>query len=221
MSLKIYNEYFGNELLQELISWNNKEDGTQEYTKAADNAGVIRNFRSKNFSDGVFPGVPLTTVHSIIKEFYKGNYIIDELAAVKGSILLPIHADSGALANGDTAINVALEQEAATYTVYFDNYWTGTRAKFVKGTDAPNGKFNQAIKDYSAVVNYTDEPFDIKLYEKYLKHINYASLHGLTVHSIIKNTPGTVMMWDRSMLHCTGYSTASKTALVVLLNADK
>ena len=219
--LRVYNNYLDKDTIDKLLTWLDTEDKYTDKSSTIDKEGLTKYFISKTFS-GKCEGAPLNILTTIIGEFYYIAYVIDELVAVNGNLNFPIHADSGIDANNSTvAINIALWQENDdTHTVFFNNYWHNHRAKFIRGESVVTGSYgwNHPINDYSDIENYNDKPFDKTIYNKYLKHISYESLHGLTTHSIIKNTPGSIMIWDRAMLHSSGYSNSAKKSIVILLN---
>ena len=49
---------------------------------------------------------------------------------------------------------------------------------------------------------YGDKPFDKKIHEKYLKHENIDNLKGLEVELIYKWEVGSMLIFDRTHLHC-------------------
>ena len=46
------------------------------------------------------------------------------------------------------------------------------------------------------------KPFDIKIYEKYLTHQPYEDLRDLEIDTIYKWKLGDLLVWDRSLIHC-------------------
>ena len=49
---------------------------------------------------------------------------------------------------------------------------------------------------------YGDKPFDKKLHEKYLKHENIDNLKGLEIEMIYEWEVGSMLIFDRTHLHC-------------------
>lgn len=217
--LRVLNNYIESDMLKALSDWFRQEDGTLFSTHSINYKGDTVDLHSK----AVYTSEELPCdLSSVITSLFGETWRLEELLAAYGSYKVQIHADSGIAANNPTyAMNIALEQELEdNYTIFFDNYWLGDRAKFVKSGSAFKKSFNiQAdITDYTNVVNYNDKPFDTRLYEQFLTHVPYENLHGLTVHSIVKNIPGTVITWPRTMLHCGSHSKSKKLFMAAFLN---
>ena len=58
------------------------------------------------------------------------------------------------------------------------------------------------IYDYSKITNINNSSFDQKIYEKYLSHVPYENLHGLTVDQIVEWQEGSAFTFDRTQIHC-------------------
>ena len=56
--------------------------------------------------------------------------------------------------------------------------------------------------DYSKIENINDHPFDEELHKKFMTHIPYENLHGLTVDKIVDWQEGSAFTFDRTQLHC-------------------
>jgi len=105
-------------------------------------------------------------------------------------------------------------------TVFFDNYWEGNASKFVKGKNIYDGggstyKRDDRVADYSKIKNYNDQPFDKVIYEKYLSHLPYENMHGLTVNNIVEWNPGDCIVWNRRQLHSSSNTHKHKIGLSV------
>lgn len=59
-------------------------------------------------------------------------------------------------------------------------------------------RYQQRTSDHIA----NDNPFDIDLYEKYLTHQPYEDLTSLEIEHVIEWSPGDVVSFDRTTLHC-------------------
>ena len=95
-----------------------------------------------------------------------------------------------------------LEVSKPTNFVVFDQYYLDGPVKCFKGwKDVPETYYNKSLTDYSDIVNITDEPFDKQIYNEYLTHVPYESLHGLTVESIVRWQPGDAITFDMGKLH--------------------
>ena len=154
---------------------------------------------------------PQQPVENILKQVLDKSYSVEEVIFNESTISFQIHADSGY--NNQKVykgIIIPLECDKGS-TVFFDNYWMGDGAKFVKSEDPfahvqdkkqQLSSKDQRITDYSEIVNYNNQPFDRSIYEQYLTHIPYENLHGLTVDTIATWTVGDVIVFDRRQLHC-------------------
>ena len=97
---------------------------------------------------------------------------------------------------------IPMEIKEPTNFIVFDQYYLDGPIKCLKGY--PEGivsHYNETLRDYSNIVNITDEPFDKRIYEEYLTHIPYEALHGLTVEAIVPWQPGDAITFDMGKLH--------------------
>jgi hypothetical protein len=95
-----------------------------------------------------------------------------------------------------------LEVSKPTNFVVFDQYYLDGPVKCFRGwKDVPETYYNKSLTDYSDIVNITDEPFNKQIYNEYLTHVPYESLHGLTVESIVRWQPGDAITFDMGKLH--------------------
>lgn len=97
---------------------------------------------------------------------------------------------------------IPLEISKPTNFVVFDQYYLDGPVKCFKGYEnVPDSYYNKSLTDYSDIVNITDKPFNKKIYNEYLTHVPYESLHGLTVESIVRWQPGDAITFDMGKLH--------------------
>jgi len=95
-----------------------------------------------------------------------------------------------------------LEVSKPTNFVVFDQYYLDGPVKCFRGwKDVPETYYNKSLTDYTDIVGYTDEPFNKQIYNEYLTHVPYESLHGLTVESIVRWQPGDAITFDMGKLH--------------------
>ena len=217
--IKILNDYLDIDTQKNLLDWFNADDGLLFSTEDVTIQGNKVNWDTKKLLNLEEPPCGLKW---LLDNVIGAEWILEEFFAASGNQKVQVHADSGYIdKNPSYAVYIALEQEVQdNYTIFFDNYWKGNAATFVRSAPAFTERYNinKRITDYSDVVNYTDKPFDLTIYNRYLQHIPYENLHGLTTHSIVKNVPGTVMIWPRSMLHCGANSSSKKLFITMFLN---
>lgn len=95
-----------------------------------------------------------------------------------------------------------LEISKPTNFVVFDQAYLDGPVKCFRGySKVPESYYNKVLTDYSDIINYTDKPFDLNTWNKYLSHVPYDSLHGLTVESIVRWQPGDAITFDMGKLH--------------------
>lgn len=95
-----------------------------------------------------------------------------------------------------------LEVSKPTNFVTFDQAYLDGPVKLFRGYDpVPESYYNKSLTDYSNIVNYTDKPFDKATHEKYLSHIPYQALHGLTVEKVVPWVPGNAIVFDMGRIH--------------------
>ena len=102
------------------------------------------------------------------------------------------------------------------YTIIFDQ--TSMEAVTFNGE---TGLENKGITTYKQVTRdeygLSDNPFDINVYETYLKHLNYDALSGLTVAHVHDWTLGSAMQWPRQNFHVSANFTNQDTRASVLI----
>lgn len=118
-----------------------------------------------------------------------------------------IHIDDGKeLPNSFKAFTIPLYVENGVDTdaklVFFDQYYYGGPAKFVKGR-VPNKKhYNDFVEDYSKVDGVLDVAFPDKVYNNLLTHLDKTWVNGLTVQKYFPWNIGSCIMFDSLQLHC-------------------
>ena len=97
-------------------------------------------------------------------------------------------------------IPISVDSEDSYYTLIFDQ----TSAKAIT-FNSELGLGNKGITTYTQVTReeygLADTPFDQEIYERYLTHLNYDGLRGLTVDYIHEWELGTAMIWPRENFH--------------------
>jgi hypothetical protein len=73
--------------------------------------------------------------------------------------------------------------------------------------------------DYKQIINFDpDQQFDTVLHKKYLKHIPIEDLHGLTIDKVVEWKPGSVIVFDRTQLHCASSGHDQKIGVSIFTN---
>lgn len=117
-------------------------------------------------------------------------------------------------------IPLKMEVDAHYSTVVFSE----TSKKAVT-LNKENGLGDRGIVTYSqvekkSIVNSNNE-FDKEIYNKYLTHLNYSSLAGLTTLKIQDWEVGTAMIWPRENLHCSADFKADSPRMSLLITTRK
>ena len=118
-----------------------------------------------------------------------------------------IHIDDGKeLPNSFKAFTIPLHVENGIDTdaklVFFDQYYYGGPAKFVKGRVPKRKHYNDFVEDYSKVDGVVDAPMPDKIYDSLLTHLDRSWLSGLTVQRYFPWNIGSCIMFDSLQLHC-------------------
>ncbi len=90
-------------------------------------------------------------------------------------------------------------------TVIFKNRFYGGSTTFTQDPEElkkKNLSYGQNKRSSEHLKLYGDKPFDKKMHEKYLKHESIDNLRGLEVETIYEWEVGSMLIFDRSHLHC-------------------
>ena len=83
------------------------------------------------------------------------------------------------------------------------------------------GAADQRTSNYTDVINYKpNQEFDSYIHQKYISHIPIQDLHGLTVDKIVEWKPGSVIVFDRTQLHCAASGHNRKIGVSIFTNRD-
>ena len=74
--------------------------------------------------------------------------------------------------------------------------------KILKNWKKKNLGYGQNKRSSEHLTLYGDKPFDKEIHAKYLKHENIDNLKGLEVELIYKWEVGSMLIFDRTHLHC-------------------
>ena len=90
-------------------------------------------------------------------------------------------------------------------TVIFKNRFYDKSTTFTQDPEELKKKnltYGQNKRSSEHLKLYGDKPFDKKIHEKYLKHENIENLKGLEVEIIYEWEVGSMLIFDRTHLHC-------------------
>lgn len=118
-------------------------------------------------------------------------------------------------------IVIPLTDDADHNTVIFDQQWHGDASHFMIGSIYkywPDPVYNLRKTSYHGVRNLTHFNFDVDEYKKYLKHLPYETVQGLSIKQIVPWHVGEVLIFDSSLLHCGSYFSGIKKGLTILVS---
>lgn len=97
------------------------------------------------------------------------------------------------------------------YTVIFKQRWYGQASMFWKGPMFKKAKtdYNHKIEDYSHLERYTGDNISINEYTRFLTHLPYNNLHGLSIESVHEWNVGDIIVFDCTQLHSSNDFTVS------------
>ena len=90
-------------------------------------------------------------------------------------------------------------------TVIFKNRFYGNSTNFTidqKELDTKNLNYGQNKRSNEHIGKYGDKPFDKEIHEKFLNHEKIENLIGLEVELIYEWELGSMLIFDRTNLHC-------------------
>jgi hypothetical protein len=81
------------------------------------------------------------------------------------------------------------------------------------------GTADQRTSDYNQIINFKpNQAFDQHLHQQYVSHIPIDDLHGLTVDQVVEWQPGSVIVFDRTQLHCAASGHEQKIGVSIFTN---
>lgn len=190
--------------------WENCRSGM-----AADFEQNGRKLRADNFLIGPFDShlryPELGALGERIAKIFPERCAIDVCTFFRMDAPSYIHADSGL--NPDAKIykivQILLDIEPAdafSGVVFFQQRHTGFKTRFVHGSPGKEefsvtGQY-QLYEPYRHLHGFNENrPFDRAFYEKYLTHLPYAQLNGLTLDCMIESKIGKLIAPDTAQLH--------------------
>ena len=144
-----------------------------------------------------------------------GNFKMDNLKDENGKDILgliqesyaPIglHVDGGFELNNQIYKQSLIPLTSVGSTVIFKNRYYEGSTSFTLDPDElkkKNLKYGQNKRSNIHLKLYGDKPFDKKIHQKYLQHEDINNLKGLEVELIYEWEVGSMLIFDRTHLHC-------------------
>ena len=144
-----------------------------------------------------------------------GNFKMDNLKDENGKDILgliqesyaPIglHVDGGFELNNQIYKQSLIPLTSVGSTVIFKNRYYEGSTNFTQDPDElkkKNLKYGQNKRSNIHLKLYGDKPFDKKIHQKYLQHEDINNLKGLEVELIYEWEVGSMLIFDRTHLHC-------------------
>tara|TARA_B100001248_G_C27373262_1_gene452815 strand:- start:456 stop:1163 length:708 start_codon:yes stop_codon:yes gene_type:complete len=144
-----------------------------------------------------------------------GNFKMDNLKDEDGKDILgliqesyaPIglHVDGGFELNNQIYKQSLIPLSSVGSTVIFKNRYYEESTSFTQDPEElkkTNLRYGQNKRSSIHLEMYGNKPFDRKIYEKYLLHENIDNLKGLEVELIYEWEVGSMLIFDRTHLHC-------------------
>ena len=144
-----------------------------------------------------------------------GNFKLDNLKDENGKDILgliqesyaPIglHVDGGFELNNQIYKQSLIPLTSVGSTVIFKNRYYEGSTSFTQDPDElkkKNLKYGQNKRSNIHLKLYGDKPFDKKIHQKYLQHEDINNLKGLEVELIYEWEVGSMLIFDRTHLHC-------------------
>ena len=144
-----------------------------------------------------------------------GDFKMDNLQDEKGNDIygliqesyapIGLHVDAGFEANNQIYKQSLIPLTPVGSTIIFKNRFYGGSTTFTQDPEElkkKNLSYGQNKRSSEHLNLYGDKPFDKEVYEKYLKHENIDNLKGLEVEFIYQWEIGSMLIFDRTHLHC-------------------
>ena len=144
-----------------------------------------------------------------------GNFKMDNLKDEKGKDIygliqesyapIGLHVDAGFELNNHIYKQSLIPLSPVGSTVIFKNRYYDGSTSFTqdpKELKKKNFSYGQNKRSDGHLKMYGEKPFDKKIHQEYLKHENIKNLKGLEVELIYKWEVGSMLIFDRSHLHC-------------------
>lgn len=95
------------------------------------------------------------------------------------------------------------QEDHPCYTVMFKQRWYGEATMFWKGPIFLSAKpdYNHKVVDYTELEGYTNKDISVDLYKRFLTHMPYNNLHGLSIDRVLQWKVGDILIFDCTQLH--------------------
>ena len=116
-----------------------------------------------------------------------------------------LHVDAGFESKNQIYKQSLIPLSPVGSTVIFKNRFYECSTNFTQDPEELKKKdlnYGQNKRSSEHLKLYDDKPFDKKIHEKYLKHENIDNLKGLEVELIYEWEVGSMLIFDRTHLHC-------------------
>ena len=144
-----------------------------------------------------------------------GNFKMDNLKDENGKDIygliqesyapIGLHVDAGFELNNQIYKQSLIPLSPVGSTIIFKNRYYDGSTSFTQDPQELNKKnlsYGQNKRSDRHLKIYGEKPFDKKIHQEYLKHENIENLKGLEVELIYKWEMGSMLIFDRSHLHC-------------------
>lgn len=118
-------------------------------------------------------------------------------------------------------IVIPLTENEDHNTVIFNQHWYGDASHFMVGSIYkywPDPVYNLRKNNYQDVEGLSDTDIDFDVYKKYLKHLPYETVQGLSIKEIVPWNIGEALVFDSTLLHCGSYFNGFKKGLTILVS---
>ena len=116
-----------------------------------------------------------------------------------------LHVDAGFEVNSQIYKQSLIPLSSVGSTIIFKNRFYEGSTNFTQDPDELNKKdlkYGQNKRSNAHLKMYGNKPFDKNIHEKYLTHENIDNLKGLEVELIYEWEVGSMLIFDRTHLHC-------------------
>ena len=152
-----------------------------------------------------------------------GNFKMDNLQDENGKDIygliqesyapIGLHVDAGFEVNSQIYKQSLIPLSPVGSTVIFKNRFYEGSTNFTQDPEElkkKDLKYGQNKRSSEHLKLYGDKPFDKKIHEKYLQHENINNLKGLEVELIYEWEVGSMLIFDRTHLHCSSSNIKGK-----------